>query len=199
MASVIDVKGKKVVLPTVPPVEAAKELRSMVTWLKNNSQSMTAGLSANQAFAHIRHRLGFARQGLNGWKEYRGTTDVLLGQLEIAVKERRAAVGKDLISRLRFQLAKEATILNDTRSHLSRAIEHIPGDEDGSGKKFVQVPKDQFDRIYVLSQCFPTSEDVPFGREANIVRAIVAMLRANDVEGIATVTEAKGANGATTG
>lgn len=173
-------------LPTVPPIEAAKELRNLTQYLLNNLVPDTSTWATQ-----VRQRLDRMKSYYTMYKADVGKTEILLGRLEEAIAARKAVAGRAALNELRMSLNHERTHAAYISNYTDSALSQLPDPENKPSA--YPVPKDTMQRIHQLAQCFPTTEDIPFGKEANIIRAIVAMLRANGVEGVEKVTEKKGA------
>jgi|SRR5262245_2413351 len=107
-------------------------------------------------------------------------TDETIASLTNALAHRRTVEARELLSSL-------ATHLRHERARTDKvfaAASQLP-DEMKQGALSLNLLK----HWNMLAQCLPTVEDIPKGREQNVLRAIVAILRANNMGDLGAMTQ----------
>jgi len=165
---------------TTPAWQAARDLRMGIRSVLSHwsdSQLEISGLKGRVEVLDRQRRLR-AKQ-----------VDALVEQMETALAARRTKEARERLRSLAFHLRYE-------REYATATVAKVRGMPN---EFHPSVSLNLLQHWNTLAQCLPTTEDVPQGREQNVLRAIIAILRANNMGDLGAMTQVvseQGANGA---
>ena len=171
-------------LPTIPPWEAATQLRLGIKTALKNWSGPSASAEKMISFEGFQKRRADIVTWWNSHLERRQITDQRVTKLTAAIERRRVSEMRGALLDLRMAVTQERTYADKAMNRLfGYAPTTYPNGGNGGG-----VSKQSLEVWNQLAQCLPTVEGLPQDALEMVVRAIVAILRANNIEGIEGVT-----------
>jgi hypothetical protein len=159
-------------LPTLKPWQAARELRTGIRHALVTFNSGGYNMSSLKKLVRSRNE---RRQ------QYAAQVDETVKAMYVSLNARRTKEARELLSSLVSYLGAERNYADSAFTHVVELPDHIGGSKN--------VSKSTLEMWNRWVQCLPTVEGVPSGREANVIRAIIAILRANNMGDVGTMTQ----------
>lgn len=169
--------GDETAPPPVNPIEAARQLRSVAEQHLTRARGLRYGTNPNSS-TNLMNAKDRDRRVVDLVRE----CDMLYATINDLVQKRRSTGLKDLLSSLR---AKQATISMYHRDASLYYQQAVAGESSGSVE--VQRLFREAQQIWNLAQQFPTDPQMPNGKPENVLRGIVALLRATRYPGAETI------------
>lgn len=167
-------------VPTLSSIEAAQKLRQGIQHVLNVWKVHPGTSSWNSLDLKKRVEMERARAA-----QYAERVDLGIAKLEVALVHRRTKEARAHLSALVSNLSSER--VRHERAH-QQALS-LPDNLGGTGGWFGLDVLVEWNN---LAQCLHTADGIPQGREQNVLRAIIAILRANnmgDLEGMTQLVQ----------
>src|SRR5262245_27201893 len=153
--------------PTISPTKAARDLRLGIRSALNHwVESSDVQALKNRVDALNHRRFQRAEK-----------VDLAVTQLLAALDARRTKEAREHLSSL-------VSYLRDERALMDAITMRVADTSDAR-----VLSRDLLKHWNELVQCLPTHEDIPVGKEQNVLRAIIAILRANNIGDLGAMTQ----------
>lgn len=166
----------------VPPPEAARKLRVLIREALDTSTGASSAIFPAYSTART------AVERLDTWQkmgDFTGELFLARKRLEDSFSTRRVSLIKSNWSRVNNLQSSRDQYASAARARMITVRDELASGEAAPSGQHRKV----LNQMHDLIQSLPTVDHLPQTREGRVLRAIVAILRAHKIEGVADVTQ----------